>query len=470
MKERIRRLGLYSFYDHTGMEKHLERMAADGWLLEKIRSNIWHYRRISPADLRFCVTYFPRASEFDPEPGEGQQLFYDFCTHTGWKLAAASAQLQIFYNENPDPVPIETDPELELDSLNRSMKKGNLPICIVFMAISLLMTALLIHTLRTDPLDFLSDAGSVMASWEWLILFLFCVIEVGGYYRWYRKARKAAARGEFLESASHLWVAKSAIAGALLGFLFWFISEMSAGPFWKRIVIVAVSVYMFGLVTAGGGWIRDFFKRRKVSAGTNRTLTFSFTFFMSLLFLVGLIFIMVPVARREYEKQKEEGLQANLDGSFQELPLAIEDFQEIDSSAYMYETTGDQSLLLERMELRQRPRPSMAAPQEAYEMEYTVTHVKLPALYDFCKKAVFRESDETEDDRVPDGFKKVYEEQEGEFWDAQEVYRLTDQNMGPLNQYLLCYPDQIVELKFYWEPTQAQLKRAAEKLSEGLIF
>ena len=40
MKERKRRLELYAFYDHTGIERHLEEMAADGWLLERVENNI----------------------------------------------------------------------------------------------------------------------------------------------------------------------------------------------------------------------------------------------------------------------------------------------------------------------------------------------------------------------------------------------------------------------------------------------
>ena len=31
--------------------------------------------------------------------------------------------MQIFYNRRPDPVPIETDPDLQIDNIHRSMKK-----------------------------------------------------------------------------------------------------------------------------------------------------------------------------------------------------------------------------------------------------------------------------------------------------------------------------------------------------------
>lgn len=31
-----RELNLYAFYDHTGLERHLEKMATNGWMLESV--------------------------------------------------------------------------------------------------------------------------------------------------------------------------------------------------------------------------------------------------------------------------------------------------------------------------------------------------------------------------------------------------------------------------------------------------
>ena len=106
MRDTKRRFEMVSLFDHTHMEKHLTDMAARGWLVEKIGHTGWVYRRIEPADLTFAVTYFPDASDFDPAPTEEQETFRDFCAHTGWEFAASSAQMQIFYNRRPDPVPI----------------------------------------------------------------------------------------------------------------------------------------------------------------------------------------------------------------------------------------------------------------------------------------------------------------------------------------------------------------------------
>ena len=68
MKNRKRRVELLSFYDHVGISRHLEKMAAKGWMLEKITNLGWVYRRIEPKQLHFTVSYYSKASEFDPEP------------------------------------------------------------------------------------------------------------------------------------------------------------------------------------------------------------------------------------------------------------------------------------------------------------------------------------------------------------------------------------------------------------------
>ncbi|MDE7171159.1 MAG: DUF2812 domain-containing protein, partial [Oscillospiraceae bacterium] len=97
MKDTKRRLEWFSIYNRTGMEKHLARMVERGWMLDGIGRWSWHYRRIEPKKLTFSVCYFPEASDFDSEPSEEQQTFDDFCAHTGCMLAAANAQLQVFY-------------------------------------------------------------------------------------------------------------------------------------------------------------------------------------------------------------------------------------------------------------------------------------------------------------------------------------------------------------------------------------
>ena len=48
-------------------------------------------------------------------------------------------------------------------------------------------------------------------------------------------------------------------------------------------------------------------------------------------------------------------------------------------------------------------------------------------------------------------------------WGAEEVYQLYRAG-EPSDQYLVCWPDRILEIDFGWTPTADQCALAAEKL------
>ena len=156
MRQTKRTFVMFSFYDRTGIREYLERQAAQGWMLEKTSALGWVFRRIEPQRVHFAVTYFPQASVFDPEPSEEQQLFRDFCAHTGWRLVAANAQMQIFCNEGADPVPIETDAVLEVETIHKAMKKFFLPNYLLMLLTDMLVLALWVWRLGQDPIGVLS--------------------------------------------------------------------------------------------------------------------------------------------------------------------------------------------------------------------------------------------------------------------------------------------------------------------------
>ena len=66
MKNTMRRMENITFYDPAGIARHLEKMAARGWMLESCSNFTWRYRRISPAKLHFAVTYFPISTRSRP--------------------------------------------------------------------------------------------------------------------------------------------------------------------------------------------------------------------------------------------------------------------------------------------------------------------------------------------------------------------------------------------------------------------
>ena len=189
MKTKKRRMEYISFYNHTGLEDHFTKMAKKGWLIESISNFYWTYRKIEPKDLHFCVTYYPRASDFDPGPSEEQQTFHDFCAHTGWQLTCTWHQMQVFYNENEDPVPIETDPELELENLHRYAKKTALKTYPLLLLISLLMGVTFIGSIIRDPVYYLASAINLFTGVWFVVAFVYALSELAGYYLWRRRAK-----------------------------------------------------------------------------------------------------------------------------------------------------------------------------------------------------------------------------------------------------------------------------------------
>ncbi len=123
-RKKYRELNLYSYYDFSGMARHLEDMARQGWQLENIGSQFWTYRRCPPTEMRYAVVYFEKASDLDTAPLQEQQDFWEMCRTAGWELAASRGVMQIFRNPDPHAVPIETDPVVQVEKCPRRHEKN----------------------------------------------------------------------------------------------------------------------------------------------------------------------------------------------------------------------------------------------------------------------------------------------------------------------------------------------------------
>ena len=347
MRETKRRLEAFSFFDYTGIARHLSGMAEKGWLIESISNFGWVYRRTEPKKLSFWVSYFPRASEFDPEPTEEQKEFHDFCARTGWVLAARSAQMQVFYNEREDPVPLETDPAVEIQTIRAAAKRSYLPVWCVLLLISVIDCGLFVSRLLGDPIGLLASALNLFTGFTWLLLFLLCALELGGYFVWSRRAARAAERGELPETRSFSRVQKGAAALALLGFVYWLLSTLTQGNALQRTVAVTMLLATAALILLVNG-VKELLKRLKAPRGLNRTLTVLVSFVLSFVLVGGAVFGVLRAVRNGGfdEKPGEES------GG---LPLMIEELLPGSYGDYRREIRREESLLLGQITTRQRP-------------------------------------------------------------------------------------------------------------------
>lgn len=455
MRDKKRRMEAFSFFDYTGIARHLSKMAEKGWLIESMTNFGWVYRRIEPKKLSFWVSYFPKASEFDPEPTGEQREFHEFCAQTGWVPAAQSAQMQVFYNEREDPVPLETDPAVEVQTIRAAARRSYLPVWSALLLIAMLDCGLFISRLLGDPIGLLASALNLFTGFTWLLLFLLCALELGGYFVWSRRAARAAERGELPETRSFSRVQKGALVLVLLGLAYWLLSTLTQGSALQRTVALIMLPVTAALILLVNG-VKELLKRLQAPRGLNRTLTILASFVLAFALMGGATYGILRAVRSgsfDSEAAEESG----------SLPLMLEELLPGSYEDYRRENRREESLLLGQTVTRQRPGPDAAA-GERPELELTVTEVKLPLLYGFCRNSLLRgHEDEVQDGQVV--LADHYEPWDPAPWRAKEAYRLY-WSTEYLNQYLLCYEDRLVELRFSWEPTAEQIATVAERFAE----
>lgn len=463
MRETKRRMETFSFYDRTGTERHLERMAEKGWLLEKIGQFFWTYRRIEPKKLSFSVCYFPKASQFDPEPSEEQQTFYDFCEHSGWVLAASNAQLQVFYNERENPVPIETDPVLEVESIHRTMKKSLIPSQLGLLAVALLNAGLTVWRLSGDPIGVLSSPAGLFPSLCWVLLLVLIGVELGSYFRWHRKAVLAAERGEFLETGSHRKLQIGALVLIAAGTVWFILSVALSGSRVMTVMTVIlffVYVPMLFLLIWG---LRKWLKHRKAPAKINMIITLVAALVTAYAFVGVMTFGLIFGAGRGWWRE---------DPGQDRPPLTVEDLLDPGYDGYDLRCTREGTPLLGRIYVQQDPPISLAKEdlaryQALPSIKYTWVQVRAPFLYGLCLDSLRYDDDDREDGQVLEGHKRYYEPDDPAPWGADRAFRWVIQDIGPRDIYLLCYPDRILEVGFSWAPTPEQMAVVAETLGRG---
>ena len=289
MKHTKHELMLYSFYDFTGLASHLEAMAAKGWLAEKIGVLGIRYRRIQPQTLRFSVTYFPDASEFDAAPTGGQEVFRDYCAQAGWEFAFQWAQMQVFYTSRPDAVPIETDPSIQVETLHRSMRRNFLPGTILMLILSLFQLGMLFWRINTDPVDLLSNASYLLSFSCWLLVLVANVWSLGHYALWHRRAVQEARMGRMYAIRTSPVTTLSLLFVALLFIVAAFLFSSSRREI-GYLGIAVVTVVLTCCLTQG---VKAFCLHRGASRGVTRTATMATAFLSSfgLLLAVGVLFI-----------------------------------------------------------------------------------------------------------------------------------------------------------------------------------
>ena len=442
----------FSYYDRTGMERHLEQRAAQGWLLERISNFGWYYRRIEPRQIHFTVTHYLRASQFDPEPTEEQREFHDFCLRSGWRLAASSGQMQVFCNEEPDPVPIDTEPALELERIGKMMKRV-LPFQFILLAIGFCMGGSWLWSLTHRPIDLLSSAYNLATGAIWLMLFLWCAADLFRYFTWRYKAKKAAPLGEFVPTKGCHKLMLAMLAVTVLSFAYLLLADRKPG--FRLVMLLILAGYALLFLVVNG--VKGYLKRRKASRALNRGITLTVDVVLAFALMVGIAAGLIW------------GISTGRISSIEELidpPLSVEDLTGVEDDRDVTRRMADSTFLITQRDFYQHIYPDQRQAGEQLEsLDYTIVDIHLPALYPWCVEELLHDRDDWSGE-MEDGqpFYYQYQAIDSAPWGAERAYQLWAGG-EPATTYLICWQGRIVELDPTFALTQEQMTIAAEKLA-----
>lgn len=111
--------------NYPSIERHLEKMASKGWLINKIiQGNIFIYKKIIPERLEFSITPYEIETSFTKKSKEELEEFNSVCESVGWNYATKSYDLHIYFKEHgAEAMDIQTDEEEEFRTLEFIGKK-----------------------------------------------------------------------------------------------------------------------------------------------------------------------------------------------------------------------------------------------------------------------------------------------------------------------------------------------------------
>ncbi len=436
----------FAFYDRENLEVYLEAQAARGWMVKKIR--LWSasilFERIEPTRRHFCVVFHKNKIDFANLTPD-QQEFVAYCQHTGWNPAACTNRMAIFYNEAEDPIPIQTDTFMEVQSIRAATKDLGLD-NLLFQAAAYIFFLLLYSLLfLLMPVNVLTDNNNFASFFLIVILNLTVSLpEVLAYHLWYRKARIMAAHGSFPESKSSLGILFSTLLVLFSTIALATIYHTNTHPTLSMITNISIAVILACVVWS---LLRAVWRRPARAALRSSAL---------LLRMVCAVFMFIFLSANIWVNDLDRWQTLSTP---EQLPLAIEDISES-------EHTNCEILLRKNRHTRLISITAYRQTCDHASFDYEITHIHANCMYDLiCDDLMQMEADEhslVPIDAAQWGANEAYRFQVTEY--ISNGFAITHSPGDWLNSYFLCYDDCIVQIFFSWEPTAEQRAIVGQKL------
>ena len=444
------RFPFFSFYDTAGMERYLERMAKRGWMLKHLGNYGWIFESCTPRDIHFAVTYYPKASAFDPELTEGQRTLEEFCGHSGWRLVDSNAKLMAFANDESDPVPIHTEPSTELELLEK-VSKQCVGVWSVMLIFAFYLSFMSIQQLRFNPIPLLSSTLSLVNGITMPLLGLVILLDLLIWFRWRKKARLAAEQEEPLPPVRGCaFLLGILLVLFLIGTAWGLLVETRPGVRFG-VLLTLLAFVLLHLVVNG---VRLFMKKRKASRESNRAVTLIVDVVMAVLLAAAML---CPIGQYH---------SAGWNPADDTLILTAEELAGIPQPGATRKSSHESSFLAAHTQGWDMGDGDLPR-ENCVSLSYEVVDTHIPFLYDiFLHELMHRydhhgDHNEGWDENAPF---YVYTPADPAPWGAAAAWQLMAYG-EPADTYLICWDGRMLELETSWELSGSQMELAAARFS-----
>ena len=173
---------LISIKEHEckALEEYLEEKALEGWMLEDIICGFLIFKKNKPQKCKFAVDIFT---------DNNKDEYIEYCEAGGWKYLFQHDKFLIFYTEDKIITPIQTDEEIVLKKVRKSILRSLL--------YNIFLIGLMISNLFTGEkngygfFSEISDNGALLVMDSLIIIIIGAVIDTVKDGLWYFKSNRA---------------------------------------------------------------------------------------------------------------------------------------------------------------------------------------------------------------------------------------------------------------------------------------
>ena len=167
-------------HDCKALEEYLEEKELEGWMLEDIICGFLIFKKNKPQKCKFAVDIFT---------DNNKDEYIEYCEAGGWKYLFQHDKFLIFYTEDKIITPIQTDEEIVLKKVRKSILRSLL--------YNIFLIGLMISNLFTGEkngygfFSEISDNGALLVMASLIIIIIGAVIDTVKDGLWYFKSNRA---------------------------------------------------------------------------------------------------------------------------------------------------------------------------------------------------------------------------------------------------------------------------------------